>query len=108
MRIHDDLLAPEVLADPYPYFHQLRAEDPVHWNELWGGWIVTRYDDVVSATKDYETFSSARGGTSLMDLTAEQVRARTERQFHRRAKELGYEVRKIDPEAAAAPPVPAG
>ena len=32
---------------------------------------------------------------------AEEVRHRTERAFHRRAKELGYEVKKVEPAAAA-------
>jgi NAD(P)H-dependent flavin oxidoreductase YrpB (nitropropane dioxygenase family) len=41
---------------------------------------------------------------------AEQVRARVEKSFHRRAKELGYEVKKIEPaprdnEVSAAPAV---
>jgi transposase len=40
------------------------------------------------------------------DEYAEQVRARVERAFHRRAKELGYEVRKVEPPDPAA--VPAG
>lgn len=52
MPVHDNLSAPEVIADPYPYFHQLRAEDPVHWNPKWGGWILTRYDDVQFAFQD--------------------------------------------------------
>lgn len=26
------LLDPEVLADPYPFFDCLRTEDPVHWD----------------------------------------------------------------------------
>jgi hypothetical protein len=26
------LLDPEVRADPYPLYHALRAEDPVHWD----------------------------------------------------------------------------
>src|SRR5206468_7810868 len=37
---------------------------------------------------------------------AEQVRGRVERAFHRRAKELGYEVRKVEPPDRAE--VPAG
>lgn len=52
MPIHDNLSAPDVIADPYPYFHQLRAEDPVHWNPQWGGWILTRYDDVQASFQD--------------------------------------------------------
>jgi len=50
--MHDDLLAADAIADPYRYFGELRAEDPVHWNERWGGWILTRYDDIVKIYKD--------------------------------------------------------
>jgi cytochrome P450 len=64
---------------PYEWFALLRREEPVFWQDEHDGrgfWSLTRYEDVVAATKDYETFSSARGGTSLMDLTPEQVEAR--------------------------------
>ncbi len=40
------------LNDPYPLMHRLRAEDPVHWNERIGGWMLTRYDDVVNGYRD--------------------------------------------------------
>lgn len=42
------LLDPEVLANPYPLYHRLRTEDPVHWDPFLHAWVVTRYDDVVS------------------------------------------------------------
>ncbi len=35
------------------------------------------------------------------DAYAEQVPARVEKQFHRRARELGYEVWKVEPPAPA-------
>jgi cytochrome P450 len=41
------LLDPKVLANPYPLYHQLRSEDPVHWDPFLHAWVVTRYDDVV-------------------------------------------------------------
>lgn len=41
------LLDPGVLADPYPLYHQLRSQDPVHWDPFLHAWVVTRYDDVV-------------------------------------------------------------
>jgi len=37
------LLEPEILADPYPYYQQLRAEDPVHWDPFLHAWVVTSY-----------------------------------------------------------------
>jgi cytochrome P450 len=37
-----------VLADPYPLYHRLRTEDPVHWDPFLHAWVVTRYADVVT------------------------------------------------------------
>src|SRR5580700_7029988 len=42
------LLDPEILADPYPLYHRLRNEDPVHWDPFLHAWVVTRYTDVVT------------------------------------------------------------
>ncbi len=42
------LLDPEVLANPYPLYHRLRAEDPVHWDPFLHSWVATRYADVVT------------------------------------------------------------
>ena len=63
------LLDPEVLANPYPLYHRLRAHDPVHWDPYLHAWIVTRYDDVVTVLTpffrrthaDTGIFRSARG-----------------------------------------------
>ena len=57
-------LSAEVVADPYPYLHALRSEDPVHWSKLHQAWVLTRYDDVSRAFLD-ERFSSARVGSLL-------------------------------------------
>ena len=37
------------LANPYPLYHELLSDAPVHWCEPWGCWVVTRYDDVRQA-----------------------------------------------------------
>jgi cytochrome P450 len=42
------LLDPEVLADPYPLYHRLRAEAPVYWDPFLHAWVVTRYADVLT------------------------------------------------------------
>ncbi|MDR5683936.1 MAG: cytochrome P450 [Armatimonadota bacterium] len=69
MIVQDDLLAPDVVADPYTYFAWLREHDPVHWNERWGGWLVTRYDDVVRAFRDPERLSSDRMAHFVRELS---------------------------------------
>jgi cytochrome P450 len=47
-----DPLAAATIADPYPHYARLRAEQPVHWNEKYRTWFVARYDDVIAAFKD--------------------------------------------------------
>jgi len=46
------------LEDPYPLLHQMRSEEPVYWSEAIGGWILTRYEDVVVSFKDTARFSN--------------------------------------------------
>jgi cytochrome P450 len=57
--LSNDMFAADVIADPYPYYGRLREEDPVHWNELYELWVVTRHDDVVWMTRHHELFSNA-------------------------------------------------
>lgn len=40
------LLAPEVLANPYPLYQRLREQDPVHWDPFLRTWVVTGYAEV--------------------------------------------------------------
>ena len=47
------LLDPQVLANPYPLYHRLRTEDPVHWDPFLHAWVVTRYSDVVRVLHDF-------------------------------------------------------
>ncbi len=42
---------PEFLADPYPTYHRLRDEDPVHHSPL-DFWVLTRYEDVAAVLRD--------------------------------------------------------
>src|SRR5579859_6857773 len=54
------LLDPEVLANPYPLYHRLRNEDPVHWDPFLHAWVVTRYADVLTV---FQQFSANRTPT---------------------------------------------
>src|SRR6266705_6095511 len=42
---------PEFHADPYPFYHRLRAVAPVYQTPM-GFWVLTRYDDVVTVLRD--------------------------------------------------------
>jgi cholest-4-en-3-one 26-monooxygenase len=81
-------MLPEQLADladadtyvrgvPHDTFRALRRDAPVYWQrgrpELKGFWAVTRYEDIVMASKDPMRFSSARGSAQLEDFTEEDL-----------------------------------
>jgi cytochrome P450 len=57
--IDEALNSESFFADPYATYARLREEDPVHWCEPWGQWVVTRFDDVLAVNKDPKRFSSA-------------------------------------------------
>ncbi|WP_167854813.1 cytochrome P450 [Mangrovimicrobium sediminis] len=48
---------PGIAQDPYEYYARLRSEDPVHWDEQLGAWLVTRYDDIVATARNTVVFS---------------------------------------------------
>jgi cytochrome P450 len=51
------LLEPEVLANPYPLYQELRSTAPVHWDPYLHAWVVTRYAEVVEV---FQHFLAAR------------------------------------------------
>lgn len=54
-----NLMSPEVHADPYPFYAELRRSAPVCQVDPGGIWAVSRYADVVTVLKNPKTFSSA-------------------------------------------------
>src|SRR6201992_1794335 len=61
--MHIDLLSPAsfVGSQPHDQYRWLRENDPVHWHEEPGGrgyWAVTRYEDVWTVDRDFQTLSS--------------------------------------------------
>ena len=58
---------------PHEAFDRLRNEAPVHWSEMagWDGepgfWSITRAEDLHAVSRDWETFSSERGGILVAD-----------------------------------------
>lgn len=61
------------LADPYPGLQQMQEESPIYWSESVGGWILTRYDDILTTFKDTAHFSNeGRLGKATAYLPAER------------------------------------
>jgi cytochrome P450 len=64
----------------WPLLDDLRENEPLHWNDEaapnHGFWSVTRHADIVSVTRDEESFSSEVGGANLEELDDEQVEVR--------------------------------
>jgi cytochrome P450 len=48
-------------ANPHPVWQRMREEQPVYYNEKFGFWALSRFDDVWSAYLDTTTFSSSHG-----------------------------------------------
>ena len=65
-----ELFCKSRLADPYPFYHRLRTEDPVHFSDTLQTWMLTSYDDVAAATGDAR-LSSDRMQFYLNPISAE-------------------------------------
>ncbi len=48
-------------ANPFPFYQDLQENHPCFWSEEADKWILTRYEDVVNALNDWQTYSSAKG-----------------------------------------------
>ena len=59
-----NMVSPEVLECPYPYYKRVREEAPVHQTPL-GFWAVSRYEDVLSVVRNPEHFSSLSQSNSF-------------------------------------------
>src|SRR5690242_1011736 len=51
----------EIDADPYPIWKQLRDEQPLYHNDRYDFFALSRFADVEAASKDWRTYSSAKG-----------------------------------------------
>jgi cytochrome P450 len=51
----------DIDVDPHPLWRRMRDEAPVYYNERHDFYALTRYDDVLGALLDHETYSSSHG-----------------------------------------------
>ncbi len=69
------LLAPEFTDDPYPTYHHLRSNDPVHWSEAWGCWVLTSYADVLASLRDPQNFVNSGRFRPILENLPPETRA---------------------------------
>ena len=50
--------------DPYPVWQRMRAQAPLYFNDKYGFYALSRYEDVAPALPDWETYRSGRGTTA--------------------------------------------
>jgi cytochrome P450 len=74
---YDELLiSREFMLDPYPFLRQLREEQPVYWCEPIGGWILTRFDDIIATFKDVDHYGNEGRLAKAVDYLPAETRAR--------------------------------
>jgi hypothetical protein len=88
-----------LLTDPYPVYHALREQDPVHWVEATGGWVVSRHDlireimtDDVTYGQEYVHREVSRNGEAVFEQPYFQMFSRMfflmDREEHQRLRPL--------------------
>ncbi len=91
---------------PHATFNRLRSSDPVHWTDETDGsgfWSILRYDDALTVSRDYSTFTSTKG-IRLEEMDEEQLHARRtmmeldppEHTRYRRLVNKGFTRRTVD------------
>jgi cytochrome P450 len=69
---------PDLIGQLYPRLAQVQAKCPVAWSDASDGfWMLTKYDDIVEASRDWQTFTVTKGimipatGASMPVIPAE-------------------------------------
>lgn len=76
-------------ANPYPFYEQLREQDPIHWDAELGFWVLTRYDDIASLYND-ERFSRAQGLMRNFERLSEPHQRIAQPVYHSFSKTVFY------------------
>lgn len=73
-----DPFDPGFIASPYECYAALRDGDPVHWSELLQGFVLTRWDDVVTVLREPTMSSDIANATPtpIVELELEAIASR--------------------------------
>jgi cytochrome P450 family 142 subfamily A polypeptide 1 len=63
-----DILDPHFYDDPWETYRWLRTNDPVHWDERNGLWVVSKHEDVVHISRHTELYCSSQGVRPVLDV----------------------------------------
>jgi cytochrome P450 len=55
-----DFFNPEVMRNPYPYFAEMREQQPIYYDKKLQAHVLSRYEDVSFALKNHALFSSTK------------------------------------------------
>ena len=65
------LVSPQFVADPYETLQRMQREAPIYWSDSVGGWLVTRYDDIMPTFRNTQDYSNeGRLGRAAGHLSA--------------------------------------
>ncbi len=81
-----NLLSSETLMNPYPLYHRLRAEDPIHVDSLLGCWVLTRYEDVMTILSSSHVLADRMNNDRLQGSLWEPLRPF----FHNISKQMAF------------------
>lgn len=76
-QIKYDLLSPSFFADPHALFRRLRAEEPIHWHPQLNFWLLTRYEDIQTISRDprFSAERTAQFGTGVSEAMVPKLEA---------------------------------
>lgn len=84
-----NLLREDVRANPYPFYEQLREQDPIHWDEEMGFWTLTRHDDISALYTD-ERFSRSEGLLRNFERLSDSQKQIAQPVYHSFSKTVFY------------------
>lgn len=61
------------LEDPYSFYERARKQEPIFYSSLLKGYVVTRYDDIVTILKDPNRFISRDALQEIIEFTPETI-----------------------------------
>jgi cytochrome P450 len=65
------LVSAQFVADPYATLQRMQREAPIYWSDSVGGWLVTRYDDIMPTFRNTREYSNeGRLGRAAGHLSA--------------------------------------